>query len=43
MIALGMAYTSRKLIFNKGDYASMIKEPGLAGPFVKSFAAMGRV
>ena len=43
MMALGMAYTSRKLKFNKGDYTAMIKDPRMAGPFLKSFAVMGRV
>ena len=40
MMALGMAYTSRKLKFNKGDYGAMIKDPRMAGPFIKSFAVM---
>lgn len=43
MVGLGMAYTSRKLKFKVGDYAAMIKDPRMAGPFIKSFAAMGRV
>ncbi len=43
MVGLGMAYTSRKLKFKQGDYAAMIKDPRMAGPFIKSFAAMGRV
>ena len=43
MMALGMAYTSRKLKFKKGDYSAMIKDPRMAGPFIKSFAIMGRV
>lgn len=43
MMALGMAYTSRKLKFNKGDYMAMIKDPRMAGPFIKSFTVMGRV
>lgn len=43
MMTLGMAYTSRKLRFKKGDYAAMIKDPRMAGPFIKSFAVMGRV
>lgn len=43
MMALGMAYTSGNLKFEQGDYASMIKDPRMAGPFVKSFAVMGRV
>ena len=43
MMALGMAYTSQKLRFIKGDYASMIKDPSIAGPFIKSFIVMSRV
>ncbi|MCK4708094.1 MAG: hypothetical protein KAU21_05705, partial [Gammaproteobacteria bacterium] len=43
MVMLGMAYTSRKLKFNQGLYAAMLKDPRMAGPFVKSFAVMGRV
>lgn len=43
MLVLGMAYSSGKLTFKKGDYASMIKDPRMAGPFVKSFTVMGRV
>lgn len=43
MMGLGMAYTSRKLKFNVGDYASMVKDPRMAGPFIKSFSVMGTV
>ncbi len=43
MMALGMAYTSKSLTFRKGDYTAMIKDPRMAGPFVKSFIVMGRV
>jgi len=43
LMALGMAYTSQKLKFIKGDYASMIKDPSIAIPFVKSFVLMSRV
>ena len=43
MMGLGMAYTSRKIKFNVGDYGAMIKDPRMAGPFIKSFAVMGRV
>ena len=43
LMKLGIAYTSRKLRFKKGDYATMIKDPGLAGAFVKCFALMGKV
>ena len=40
MMGLGMAYTSRKLKFNVGDYTAMIKDPRMAGPFIRSFTAM---
>jgi len=43
MMGLGMAFTSRKLKFVLGDYSSMIKDPRMAGPFIKSFAVMGQV
>lgn len=43
MMGLGMAYTSRKLKFETGDYAAMLKDPRMAGPFIKSFSVMGRV
>ena len=43
MMGLGMAYTSRKLKFNVGDYGAMVKDPRMAGPFIKSFSVMGRV
>jgi hypothetical protein len=29
--------------FQVGDYTAMIKDPRMAGPFIKSFAAMGKV
>ncbi len=41
MMGLGIAYTSRKLKFEVGDYTAMIKDPRMAGPFIKSFSAMG--
>ena len=43
MMALGMAYTTGKLKFQQGDYGAMIKNPAMAGPFIKSFTVMGRV
>ena len=43
LMKLGIAYTSRKLRFKKGDYATMVKDPSLASAFVKSFALMGKV
>lgn len=43
MTGLGMAYVSRKLQFRVGDYSAMIKDPRMAGPFIKSFAVMGKV
>jgi len=43
MAGLGMAYASRKLKFRVGDYGAMIKDPRMAGPFIKSFGVMGQV
>lgn len=43
MMGLGMAYTSKKLQFAVGDYGAMIKDPRMAGPFMKSFAMMSQV
>ncbi|MBF0455140.1 MAG: SCP-2 sterol transfer family protein [Magnetococcales bacterium] len=43
MMGLGMAYTSRKLKFQVGDYGAMVKDPRMAKPFIKSFSVMGRV
>ena len=43
LMGLGMAYSSRKIRFNVGDYGAMIKDPRMAGPFIKSFQVMGRV
>ena len=42
MMGLGMAFTSRKMKFMVGDYGAMIKDPRMAGPFIKSFSVMGR-
>ncbi|CAK0774271.1 conserved hypothetical protein [Gammaproteobacteria bacterium] len=43
MMGLGMAYTTRKLKFQVGDYMAMIKDPRMATPFIESFTVMGRV
>lgn len=43
LMRLGIAYTSRQIRFKKGDYATMIKNPSLAGAFVRSFVLMGKV
>lgn len=43
MAGLGMAYVGGKLKFKVGDYGAMIKDPRMAGPFIKSFTVMGRV
>jgi len=43
MMDLGVAYTTGKLKFEVGDYGAMIKDARMAGPFIKSFAAMSRV
>lgn len=43
MASLGMAYVGGKLKFKTGDYGAMIKDPRMAGPFIKSFTVMGRI
>ena len=43
LMKLGIAYTSRKIRFKKGDYATMVKDPSLAGAFVKSFGLMSKI
>jgi len=43
MMGLSMAYMSRKLQFRVGDYTAMIKDPRMAGPFIKSFSVMSKV
>lgn len=43
MMGLGMAYSTRKLQFNVGDYGAMVKDPRMAGPFIKTFSVMGQV
>jgi hypothetical protein len=40
---LGLAYSTGKLTFLSGDYKSMIRNPDMLKPFIKSFSAMGRV
>ena len=42
LMKLGLAYTTRKLKFKKGDYAAMVKDPRLSAAFVKCFALMGK-
>jgi len=43
MTQIGLAYTMRRLQFKQGDYAAMLKEPRMAGPFIKSFETMAQV
>ncbi|QEP44013.1 SCP-2 sterol transfer family protein [Ectothiorhodospiraceae bacterium BW-2] len=43
MAGLGMAYASRKLKFEVGDYAAMVKDPRMAAPFIKSFSVMSKI
>lgn len=43
MTGLGLAVTTGKLKFKTGDFKAMISDPRMAGPFIKSFGAMGRV
>ncbi|QKI90181.1 SCP2 sterol-binding domain-containing protein [Thiomicrorhabdus xiamenensis] len=41
--AMGMAVATGKLKFNKGDYDNMIKNPSMAGPFIRSFSLMSQI
>ncbi len=43
MAGLGSAFTFGKLKFKTGDFKAMLKDPRMAGPFIKSFGAMGQV
>jgi hypothetical protein len=43
MAGMGMAVTTGKMKFAVGDFKAMIKDPRMAGPFIKSFEAMGQV
>ena len=43
MMGLGLAYTTRKLKFEVGDYGAMVSDPRMAAPFIKTFSVMGRV
>lgn len=42
MAGLGMAFTTGKLKFPVGDYKAMMKDPRMAGPFIKSFSVMAK-
>jgi hypothetical protein len=42
MMGLGAAFTTGKIKFVVGDYKGMLKDPRMAGPFIKSFTVMGR-
>lgn len=43
MAGLGIAVTTGKLKFATGDYTSMIKNPGMAAPFVNSFGLLSQI
>ncbi len=43
MAGLGTAFAMGKLKFLVGDYKGMLKDPRMAGPFVKSFSLMGKI
>ena len=40
MTGLGISFTTGKIKFKEGDYAAMLKDPRMAGPFIKSFSVM---
>ncbi|HHJ20216.1 MAG TPA: SCP-2 sterol transfer family protein [Gammaproteobacteria bacterium] len=43
MMGLGVAFSTGKMKFKVGDYGSMLKDPRMAKPFIKSFSVMGQV
>ena len=43
MVSMGTAVMTGKLKFATGDFKAMIKNPSMAGPFIKSFALMGQI
>jgi len=43
MVGMGTSYATGKLKFKTGDYSAMIKDPRMAGPFVKSFGLMKQI
>jgi putative sterol carrier protein len=43
MAGMASAYMFGKLKFKHGDYTAMIKDPRMAGPFVKSFGLMQKI
>ena len=43
LTSMGVAVAMGKLKFVKGDFKAMIKNPSMAGPFVKSFALMAQI
>jgi len=43
LTSMGAAVMTGKLKFAKGDFKAMIKNPSMAGPFIKSFALMGNI
>ena len=43
MASMGMAVTTGKLKFKEGDFKAMIKDPRMAGPFIKSFGLMNEI
>lgn len=43
MTSMGMAVATGKLKFAEGDFGVMIKNPSMAGPFIKSFSLMAGI
>jgi putative sterol carrier protein len=43
MASMGMAVATGKLKFFTGDFKAMIKNPSMAGPFIRSFALMTEI
>jgi len=43
MAGLGTAFALGKLKFETGDFKGMMKDPRMAGPFIKSFGLMAQI
>ena len=43
MTGMGIAVATGQLQFKKGDFKTMIKNPSMTGPFIKSFALMTQI
>lgn len=43
MMGMGTAFATGKLKFKVGDYKAILKDPRMAGPFIKNFSLMQQI